>query len=164
MKILALILVLVGCSHQVVEDTKVEYYVGKIQRGSLTGQPYGPSVPSYVIRRVEDKRVIECVWQEKQKFVVYLNQTDEPQIYSVGDTTGGLGGQIKYNNAEHRSWTYDIQVIKPHAGRVTGAGELTAENGMKILKRWNEQMQISETYTRVKQDEFLRQSPDSNCP
>lgn len=137
------------------ETIQTQYFIGKIQVGSLDGKtPYGPPYES-VVRRVvnaADGMVEECVLQKGQLFYTLITRTKEPLVYLAVDSDGSFSGNLSFADSSLSSWSYSIQVIQPNKGSLTGN---LPEHGakinfqtktMSIRKIWDNKILISEEY------------------
>lgn len=147
---------------------QVQFFVGKIQRGSLDRKTkYGPSFESVVRRTIDPKegKILECVFQEGKVFITEMDRTNNPLVYNVNDLGGFSTGTLVMETEAAQAWSYDIDVLKPMTGKITGS--LSERNGARILpdgrmeitKIWNNQMLISESYSAVSENEYLTRLP-----
>ena len=148
--------------------TQVQFFVGQIQRGSLDGQnKYGPPFESVVRRAIDPKegKILECVFQEGKAFITEMARTANPLVYKVNDMGGFSTGTLIMETEAAQAWSYDVDVLKPMIGKITGS--LNEGNGARILpggrmeirKIWNNQMLISESYSAITENEYLTRLP-----
>lgn len=139
-----------------------QFYLGQIQRMSLSGQPYGPSFES-LVRRIVDKengKIFECVFQEGKVFVTEMSRTDKPLQYAVKDFGGYSSGFLNLEDESASAWSYNVDVLKPYNGKITGSladgkgARIYPDGRMEITKVWNNQMLIVEKYHSISGQEY----------
>lgn len=175
-------IVLSSCAHGEYE-IKTEYYEGQIQRSSLDGaQKYGPAFKSLVKREINSETgvITECVFQEGRGFVNLLRRIENSRVYKLEDLGGYSEGRVIMGDDEGRTWSYDIKVLNPMKGTITGnlenghGAKIEKDGSLEIKKIWSQQMLISESYTpiskkayEVKLESYLPASPsqdiETNC-
>lgn len=140
-----------------------QFFSGSVQMGSADGTiPYGPSYTSLVHRIVDKKNdhITECVSQQGATYVTEIDSTLKPLVFSVRDTTGNFTGTVTYSDQTLSAWSYDISVLKPQPGRITGnlpamGGRIDAMTGkMSIKKLWNNSVLFSEGYEAVSESRY----------
>jgi hypothetical protein len=124
---------------------EVQYFAGKVQVSSADGKiPYGPPYESIVRRRVSalDGMVEECVLEKNKLFYTIITRTKEPLVFDAVDTDGTFSGKLIYSDTSLSAWSYDIQVVSPAKGTITGKlpeyGAVIDEGSgtMNIKKIW----------------------------
>lgn len=146
-------------------ESQAKFFKGRIQRSSLDGKTlYGPSFESVVRRMIDPQsgRITECVFQDGKAFVTWMTPTTNPLVYTAQDAGESFTGYLIYGDSSLTTWSYDINVTKPVAGRITGrladgngAKINTETNQMQITKIWNDQMKIHEQYEALSENEYL---------
>ncbi len=169
--ILVAILTLSACTTSPTSSLEVntlahsmQFFRGKIQRTSIDGKvPYGPAFDSVVRRNIDLTTgiIVECVFQEGKVFEATMTRSSEPLIFEATDSSKSFTGKILFENPSALAWSYDLQLIKPRAGQITG--KLSEGNGaridpskgtMVITKFWNKQVRIHEEYTAISAEEY----------
>lgn len=143
---------------------QIQFFKGQIQRSSLDGrQKYGPSFES-IVRRVVDQnkgRILECVFQDGKIFVTEMIRTRDPLVYSVHDLGGFSSGHLTMETATAQAWSYDVDVLKPMTGKISGSlaegngARIFPDGRMEIRKTWNHQVLISEKYASISEEQYL---------
>ena len=133
-----------------------QFFIGKIQRSSLDGsQKYGPQFDSLVKRTVdrEHHKIQECVFQEGKAFVTQMTPTEVPLQFNVQDNGGFSKGFLIFKDDSLAAWSYNVDVVKPFVGKVTGSladgngAQIKDDGKMEIKKIWNGNMLIHEIYS-----------------
>lgn len=144
-----------------------QFFLGKIQRSSMSGQLYGPAFESLVRRTNTGAGIKECVFQEGKAFVTEMISTANPLVYTVSDSGGFSAGSLRYENEHLEAWSYDVDVLKPMKGKITGdlaegrGGRIYPDGKMRIVKAWNNQVLISESYESISESEYLSRLPSA---
>jgi hypothetical protein len=134
---------------------EVQYFAGKIQVSSFDGKiPYGPPYDSTVRRIVnaQDGMIEECIIQKNRLFYTIISRTSVPLVYDAIDTDGSFSGKLTYTDPTLSSWSYDIQVVTPNKGTISGSlpdyGAVIdpSNKKMKIKKIWEKTTLITESY------------------
>lgn len=140
-----------------------QFYIGKIQRSSLDEmQMYGPKFDS-LVKRIVDKnngKIQECVFQEGKAFLTILKRTTNPLEFEVQDTTKFTKGYLIFSDETLSSWSYNIEVVKPIVGKITGllsegnGAKISSDGKMEIRKIWDNKMLIHEIYNPISEAQY----------
>ena len=146
-----------------VQVFEVQFYQGQIQRSSLNGAiMYGPKFES-IVKRIVDKqhgKIQECVFQEGKAFLTILNKTEQPLQFEILDPAGFSKGKLIFSDETLTSWSYDIEVIKPIIGKISGqlsdgnGAKIFSDGKMEIKKVWDNKMLIHEIYNQITEDQY----------
>lgn len=165
MKFLFLMMLVACATKPTPSPSADQFFKGKVQRTSMRGEKYGPAFESFVRRTVIDGQFTECVYQEGKAYTVTLAKTANPTVFDVTDKLGYSTGKMIYADERMHAWRYDIQVLRPNKGKITGTGSFKADGGITTKKMWNNELIILEDYKLITRDEYMREIPASvTCP
>jgi hypothetical protein len=142
-----------------------QFFLGKVQRSSMDQRPFGPAFESLVRRTTNGTTVKECVFQEGKAFISEMAVTNSFLVFSVSDLGNFTSGNLMYEDENLSAWSYDINVLKPSSGKITGSlsnghgGRIFPDGTMKIIKIWNNQVMITENYSSIEESEYLKRLP-----
>lgn len=155
-----------GTTQSLKSGLEEQFFAGKIQTSSVNGvTPYGPPYDSLVHRIVDHKvsTIIECVYQQGRMFNTTMKRTSNPLAFSVHDSDDSFSGVLTFADETLSSWSYDINVLKPNQGKISGqlpdygAKIDLKEKTVLIKKIWNQQVLITERYQVIDQAMYSEQ-------
>ncbi|MBT6324694.1 MAG: hypothetical protein HOJ35_01895 [Bdellovibrionales bacterium] len=145
-------------------EIDIKYYSGYSQFSSIDGaEIYGPKEFKIIKREVhlDLSKIIETIYKSNgTSIITNFSRINDSFSYNVSDLDESFNGIIEFESSELNSWSYNLDIIKPEVGKITGArpdyGAIIDDDGtINILKIWNDSVLVSEEYKEITLNNFL---------
>ena len=106
-------------------EVDIKYYSGYSQFSSIDGSViYGPKEFKIIKREVhlDLSKIIETIYERNgTSIITNFLRINDSFSYNVSDLDQSFNGIIEFESSELNSWSYNLDVIKPEIGKITGS-------------------------------------------